>query len=118
MVHPQTLQLLRTLNYDVGTFRSKSWRKFSGSGAPQMDFVFTLCDNAAREVSPIWPGQPMTAHWGMPDPGWVTGTEAETRIAFAEAHRMLTARISIFVNLPLQSLDDLSLKKWLDEIGK
>jgi protein-tyrosine-phosphatase len=117
-VHPQALQLLRKLNYDVRTFRSKSWQEFSGSGAPQMDFVFTVCDNAAAEICPIWPGHPMTAHWGVPDPGWATGTEAEIGIAFAETYRMLNARISIFASLPLHSLHQLSLKKRLDEIGE
>jgi arsenate reductase len=116
--HPQALHLLRKLNYDVRSFRSKSWREFSGPGAPQMDFVFTVCDNAAAEVCPIWPGQPMTAHWGVPDPGWVTGTEAEIELAFAEAYRILNARISIFVNLPLSPLDQLSLRKPLGEIGQ
>jgi protein-tyrosine-phosphatase len=83
-----------------------------------MDFVFTVCDNAANEVCPVWPGQPMTAHWGVPDPAAVEGSEAVKRAAFAEAYRMLNNRISIFVNLPLASLDKLSLKKRLDEIGK
>jgi arsenate reductase (thioredoxin) len=117
-LHPQALHLLRKLNYNLRSFRSKSWREFSGPGAPHMDFVFTVCDNAAAEVCPMWPGQPMTAHWGVPDPGWVTGTEAEIGIAFAEAYRVLKTRISIFVNLPLSSFDQLSLRKRLGEIAK
>jgi protein-tyrosine-phosphatase len=117
-VHPQALALLRKLNYDVSDMRSKSWAEFSTIGAPQLDFVFTVCDNAAAEVCPVWPGQPMTAHWGIPDPAAATGTEAEVGLAFAEALRMLNARISIFVSLPLRSLDQLTLQKRLDAIGK
>ena len=117
-VHPQALTLLRRLNYDVSGFRSKSWQEFSGPDAPQLDFVFTVCDNAAAETCPVWPGQPMTAHWGVPDPAAATGNDAEIALAFAEAYRMLNNRISIFVSLPLRSLDRLSLQKRLDEIGK
>jgi protein-tyrosine-phosphatase len=116
-VHPQALALLRKLNYDTAGLRSKSWAEFSQPGAPKLDFVFTVCDNAAAETCPVWPGQPMTAHWGIPDPAAATGTDAEIGIAFAEAFRMLTARISIFVSLPLRSLDQLSLQRRLDEIG-
>ena len=87
-------------------------------GAPELDFVFTVCDDAANEVCPVWPGQPMTAHWGLPDPSAVEGTETERRLAFADAHRMLYQRIGIFTNLPLASLDKLSLQKRLDEIGR
>jgi protein-tyrosine-phosphatase len=117
-VHPYALDLLRRLNYDVTGLRSKSWKEFSGPDAPQLDFVFTVCDNAAQEVCPLWPGQPMTAHWGVPDPAAATGTEAELRFAFADALRMLTNRINIFVSLPLRSLDQLTLQKQLDSIGK
>jgi protein-tyrosine-phosphatase len=117
-VHPYALDLLRQLNYDVTGLRSKSWEEFSGPGAPQLDFVFTVCDNAANEVCPVWPGQPMTAHWGLPDPSAATGTESERRFAFADAHRMLFQRIGIFTNLPLASLDKLSLQRRLDEIGR
>jgi len=117
-VHPYALDLLRRLNYDVSGLRSKSWKEFSGPDAPQLDFVFTVCDNAAQEVCPLWPGQPMTAHWGVPDPAAATGTEAEVRFAFADALRMLTNRIHIFVSLPLRSLDQLTLQKQLDSIGK
>ena len=117
-VHPYALDLLRQLNYDVAGLRSKSWEEFSGPDAPQLDFVFTVCDNAANEVCPVWPGQPMTAHWGLPDPAAATGTESERRFAFADAHRMLYQRIGIFTNLPLASLDKLSLQRRLDEIGR
>jgi arsenate reductase (thioredoxin) len=116
-VHPYTLDLLRKLHYDVTGLRSKSWTEFSGPGAPKLDFVFTVCDNAAAETCPVWPGQPMTAHWGIPDPALATGTEAEVRLAFADALRMLTNRIAIFVSLPLRSLDQLSLQKQLNAIG-
>ena len=117
-IHPYTLDLLRKLHYDVTGLRSKSWLEFSGSDAPKLDFVFTVCDNAAAETCPVWPGQPMTAHWGVPDPAVATGTEAEIRYAFADALRMLTNRINIFVSLPLESLDQLSLQRRLDAIGK
>lgn len=116
-VHPYALDLLRRQNYDVGGLRSKSWDEFAAPGAPKLDFVFTVCDSAAAEVCPIWPGQPMTAHWGLPDPSAAQGTEAEKRFAFADTHRMLYQRIGIFVNLPLASLDTLALKQKLDEIG-
>ena len=98
-VHPYALDLLRKLHYDVTGLRSKSWTEFSGPGAPKLDFVFTVCDDAAKETCPVWPGQPMTAHWGIPDPALATGTEAEVRLAFADALRMLTNRIAIFVSL-------------------
>ena len=117
-VHPYALDLLRKLHYDVTGLRSKGWTEFSGSDAPKLDFVFTVCDNAAKETCPVWPGQPMTAHWGVPDPAEATGNEAEIRFAFADALRMLTNRIEIFVSLPLQSLDQLTLQKQLDAIGK
>jgi arsenate reductase len=117
-VHPYTLDLLRKLHYDVGGLRSKSWLEFSQTDSPKLDFVFTVCDNAAGETCPVWPGQPMTAHWGVPDPAAATGTEAEIRFAFADTLRMLTNRINIFVSLPLQKIDRLSLQKKLDAIGK
>jgi len=116
-VHPYALDLLREMDYDTSRLRSKSWDEFAGPDAPALDFVFTVCDNAANEVCPIWPGQPMTAHWGVPDPSAATGTEAERRFAFADTHRMLFQRISIFTNLPIDSLDKLSLQKRLDDIG-
>src|SRR4029450_6262258 len=95
-VHPLALQVLRLAHYDVGGLRSKSWEEFATPDAPKLDFVFTVCDNAAKEVCPIWPGQPMTAHWGIPDPAAVEGTEIERRMAFSDALRMLTNRINIF----------------------
>ena len=116
-VHPFALDLLKKLNYPTEGLRSKSWDEFAAAGAPALDFVFTVCDNAANEVCPAWPGQPMTAHWGVPDPAAATGSEAERRIAFADAYRMLNNRIGIFVNLPIRSLDKLTLQRRLDQIG-
>jgi protein-tyrosine-phosphatase len=115
-VHTYALDLLRKLNYDVSGLRSKSWQEFSGADAPKLDFVFTVCDNAA-ETCPVWPGQPMTAHWGVPDPAAATGKEAEVRLAFADALRMRSNRINIFV-MPIRSLDQLSLQRQLEAIGK
>lgn len=117
-VHPYAMDLLRQLNYDVSDLRSKSWEEFAVPDAPKLDFVFTVCDNAANEVCPVWPGQPMTAHWGVPDPSAAQGSESEKRFAFADTHRMLYQRIGIFVNLPLNSLDTLSLQRRLDDIGQ
>jgi protein-tyrosine-phosphatase len=117
-VHPYAIDLLKRSNYPTDGLRSKDWQEFAKPGAPALDFAFTVCDNAAGEVCPVWPGQPMTAHWGIPDPAAAEGTEAQKRFAFADAFRMLSNRISIFVNLPLKSLDKLSLQKRLDAIGK
>ena len=117
-VHPYALDLLKRLNYDTSSLRSKSWEEFSKPGAPQLDFAFTVCDDAANEVCPVWPGQPMTAHWGLADPSRAEGNEAERRFAFADTHRMLNQRISIFTSLPLASLDRLALKRRLDDIGR
>ena len=117
-VHPHALALLRKMNFDVSGFRSKSWNEFTRADAPKLDFVFTVCDNAAKEACPLWPGQPMTAHWGIPDPAAASGTDAEIGLAFADAFRMLSNRISIFVNLPIRSLDALTLQQQLDAIGK
>jgi protein-tyrosine-phosphatase len=117
-VHPYALQLLSAQNYPTRNLRSKSWDEFAGPGAEPLDFVFTVCDNAAGESCPIWPGQPMTAHWGMPDPAAATGNEAEKRLAFADTLRMLHNRISAFVSLPIRSLDNLSLQNRLREIGR
>ncbi|HVZ04092.1 arsenate reductase ArsC [Hyphomicrobium sp.] len=117
-VHPLTLNLLNRLNYDTSAMRSKSWEEFTAPGAPELDFVFTVCDNAANEVCPIWPGLPMTAHWGVPDPVEVQGTDVEKTLAFADTYRMLNNRIGIFTSLPLFSLDELSLQKQLDDIGR
>jgi protein-tyrosine-phosphatase len=117
-VHPFTLQLLKGLNYDTSFARSKNWDEFAAPGAPKMDFVFTVCDSAAAEACPVWPGQPMTAHWGLPDPAAAEGTDAEKHLAFDEAYRMLSNRISIFVSLPMTSIDKLALQTRLDEIGR
>ena len=116
-VHPYALDILRLRNYPTSELRSKSWDEFARPDAPKMDFVFTVCDNAAEEVCPIWPGQPMTAHWGVPDPAAAEGTEAVKRAAFAETVKLMTNRISVFVNLPLDSLDRLTLQKRMREIG-
>lgn len=117
-VNPNALALLRRLGYPVDGLRSKSWDEFASPSPTDLDFVFTVCNNAAGEVCPIWPGQPMTAHWGIPDPAAVTGTDAEVALAFSNAHRMLNHRISIFVSLPIARLDTLSLKRRLEDIGK
>lgn len=117
-VHPMAIDLLKRANHDVSGLRSKSWDEFAAPGAPQMDFVFTVCDSAAAESCPVWPGQPMTAHWGVPDPAAVEGTNTEKALAFADTYRMLNNRISIFVNLPIASLDRLALQKRISDIGK
>jgi protein-tyrosine-phosphatase len=117
-LNPLALNLLRKTNYDVSQLRSKSWDEFGAEDAPELDFVFTVCDDAANELCPIWPGQPMTAHWGLPDPAKATGNDAERAFAFDDCFRMLTQRISVFVNLPIESLSKLSLQHHLDEIGR
>jgi arsenate reductase len=117
-VNPRTLDLLRKFNYDVATLRSKSWAEFAKQGAPDLDFVFTVCDNAAGESCPLWPGQPITAHWGIPDPAAASGTEAEIALAFKDAYRMLNRRIDLFLALPIQKLDRLVLTTRLKEIGR
>jgi len=116
-VHPYALDLLASLGHDTGFARSKSWEAFAGPDAPQMDFVFTVCDAAAAETCPVWPGRPITAHWGVPDPAAADGSEAEKRLAFADAYRMLANRISIFVSLPVATLDRMALERRLKEIG-
>ena len=117
-VNPHALAVLRKSNFDVSKLRSKSWDEFAAPGAPKLDFVFTVCDDAAKEVCPIWPDQPMTAHWGLPDPAKAEGSEAEQALAFADTFRMLYQRISIFVSLPFDKLSKLSLQKHLEDIGK
>ena len=117
-VHPYALNLLRRMNYDTSGFRSKSWDEFARPDAPKLDFVFTVCDNAAGEACPVWPGQPMTAHWGIPDPAEVKGNPAEVALAFKDAYRMLHQRIGMFTALPLRSLDKLSLQAKLRDIGR
>lgn len=118
VVNPVALRLLQRLEYPTGNLRSKSWQEFAKPGAPLMDFVFTVCDNAAGEACPIWPGQPMTAHWGIEDPAAVEGSDAEKQAAFIEAHRLLKNRIGAFINLPLKSIDALALGPKLREIGR
>ncbi|HTM80784.1 arsenate reductase ArsC [Asticcacaulis sp.] len=117
-VNPNTLNFLSGLGIPTDFARSKSWDEFAGAGAPALDFIITVCDNAAGEVCPIWPGQPMTAHWGLPDPAAATGTDAEIALAFADAYRVLRNRIAAFINLPIKSLDKLSLQTKLSDIGK
>jgi len=117
-VNPHTIQLLQSLGYDTSSYRSKSWDEFAKAGEPKFDFVFTVCDSAAAETCPVWPGQPMTAHWGIPDPAEATGTQAEIALAFKEAYRLLNQRIGIFTALPLHSLDRLSLQSKLRDIGR
>ena len=117
-VNPVAIEMLAKLGYDVGELRSKSWDEFAGPDAPNLDFVFTVCDDAANETCPYWPGQPMSAHWGLPDPSRTQGSDAEVYAAFADTHRMLYQRIGIFANLPLAALDRMSLKAKLDEIGQ
>jgi arsenate reductase (thioredoxin) len=116
-VRPQALKQLQLANLPVEGMRSKSWEEFSRPGAPQMSFVFTVCDSAAKEVCPIWPGQPMTAHWGIADPASVSGTPEEVERAFRDAFVTLTRRINLFLSLPLASLDALAIKKAIDRIG-
>ncbi len=117
-VHPETIRLLEGLGYGTSQFRSKSWTEFAEAGAPLFDFVFTVCDSAAAESCPVWPGQPMTAHWGIPDPAEATGAHAEIAFAFKEAYRLMNQRIGIFTSLPLHSLDRLALGNKLKEIGR
>ncbi len=117
-IHPATLRLLKDLGYETSGLRSKSWSEFARPGAPALDFVFTVCDSAAAESCPVWPGQPMTAHWGVPDPAAAQGSDAEIALAFKDAYRMLHQRIGIFVSLPIRSLDRLSLQTKLKEIGR
>ena len=117
-VRPEALRQLQAAHLPIAGLRSKSWEEFSRPGAPELHFVFTVCDNAAKEVCPVWPGQPMTAHWGIADPAAVTGSPAEVEHAFRQAFVMLDRRISLFLSLPLASLDRMALKKELDNIGR
>lgn len=116
--HPLALALLRELHYDVSGLRSKSWDEFAAPGAPRLDFVFTVCDDAAGEACPVWPGQPMTAHWGVEDPARASGDEAQRMRVFLKVYTELEARIKIFTSLPIEALDRLTLQRRLDEIGK
>ena len=117
-VHPAALRQIEIANLPAAGLRSKSWDEFAAPGAPRMDFVFTVCDNAAKEVCPIWPGQPMTAHWGVPDPAAVEGTPEQIEKAFRDAFMILDRRISLFLCLPLSSLDQLAIQKEIDRIGR
>ena len=116
-VNPSTIHLLQSLGYDTSGYRSKSWDEFAKAGEPKFDFVFTVCDSAAAAACPVWPGQPMTAHWGIPDPAEARGTPAEIALAFKDAYRQLNQRIGIFTALPLRSLDKLGLQNKLRDIG-
>ena len=116
--NPAALEVLRNSGFDTAGLRSKSWTEFAKPDAPDLDFVFTVCDNAAGETCPLWPGQPITAHWGIPDPALATGTEAEVGLAFRDAFRMLKRRIDLFLALPIKSLDRLVLTNRLKEIGR
>ena len=117
-IHPMALHVLQRQNFNTDRFRSKSWDEFAGADATRLDFVFTLCDSARQETCPVWPGQPMTAHWGLPDPAAVKGNDAEIAAAFNETMRMLSNRLSLLVELPIASLDKLRLQEKLDEIGQ
>jgi arsenate reductase len=117
-INPHAISLLRNLNYKTDDLRSKAWDEFAAEGAPELDFVFTVCDNAAGEICPLWPGQPMNAHWGIPDPSAATGSDAEIAFAFSDAFRQLNNRITLFCALPLASIDRLSLQRRLDDIGR
>ena len=116
-VNPYALEILRRRNHRTDHLRSKDWNEFSAPGAPEMDFVFTVCDRAAGEVCPVWPGQPVSAHWGFPDPAAVEGPEAVIRAAFADVYREIATRIETFTSLPFESLDRLALGRRLDELG-
>jgi protein-tyrosine-phosphatase len=117
-VNPHALDLLRRLDFDVSRLRSKSWDEFAKPDSPPLHFVITVCDNAAGEVCPIWPGQPVSAHWGLPDPAAVEGTPSEIALAFADTYRMLNNRITAFANLKMTGLDRLSLQKHMSDIGQ
>jgi len=117
-VHPLALKQLELARLPTASLRSKSWDEFAAAGAPKFDFVFTVCDNAAREICPVWPGQPMTAHWGVPDPAAVDGAPERVDRAFREAFLLLDRRVSLFLSLPLGSLDKLSIQKAIDHIGR
>jgi arsenate reductase (thioredoxin) len=117
-VHPAALRRIETAKLPIAGLRSKDWSEFAKPGAPKLDFVFTVCDNAAKEVCPVWPGQPVTAHWGVPDPVAVEGTPEQIERAFRDAFMILDRRISLFLSLPLSSLDKLAIKKEIDRIGQ
>ena len=116
-VHPAAVRLIEVAKLPIAGLRSKAWDEFALAGVPQMDFVFTVCDKAAKEVCPVWPGQPMTAHWGVPDPAAVEGSSETVEKAFRDAFLILDRRISLFVSLPIASLDKLAIRKEIDRIG-
>jgi arsenate reductase len=118
IVNPAALRLLASMGYPTDDLRSKAWDEFEADGAPVFDFIVTVCDNAAGEVCPIWPGKPLRTHWGIPDPAAVQGTPTEVSLAFADAYRMLHNRIRLFASLPIEKLDGLSLKREMDKIGQ
>lgn len=117
-INPNSIKLLDQLGYDTGNLRSKSWDEFAKPGAPEIDFIFTVCDDAAGEVCPVWPGKPLTAHWGVADPSAVKGSDLEVAMAFQEAYRLLYRRIELFAALPIRGLDTITLKARLREIGR
>ncbi|MEM7304407.1 MAG: arsenate reductase ArsC [Pseudomonadota bacterium] len=117
-IHPMALHVLQRQHFNTESFYSKSWDEFATASAPSLDFVFTLCDSARQETCPVWPGQPMTAHWGLPDPAAVKGNDAEIAATFNETMRMLSNRLSLFVELPIESLDKLRLQEKIEEIGQ
>ena len=117
-IHPQALRQLELARLSTAGLRSKNWEEFARPDAPKMDFVFTVCDNAAREVCPLWPGQPMTAHWGVPDPATAEGTQEQIERAFRDAFTILDRRIGLFLCLPLSSLEKLAIQKNIDQIGR
>ena len=117
-VNPFAIEQVRALGYPVENLRSKSWDEFAAAGAPQLDFVITVCDNAAGEACPLWPGQPITAHWGFPDPAAVKGTDDEKRAAFALTLRQMRNRVQLFVSLPLETLDSLAIENKMRDLGK
>jgi arsenate reductase len=117
-VHPEAIRLLETAKFPTAGLRSKSWDEFAEPGAPKLDFVFTVCDNTAKEICPVWPGQPMTAHWGVPDPAAVEGSSAEIEKAFRDAYLLLDRRIGLFLGLPLASLSKMAIKSEIERIGR
>ena len=116
-VHPEALRLLQGSGYDTSGLRSKSWEEFAGPGAPRLDFVITVCDDAAGELCPVWPGRPVQAHWGVPDPAAVEGPDDVVAVAFAEAYRRLNTMIGLFASLPVEKLDSIAMKQRMDQIG-
>jgi arsenate reductase (thioredoxin) len=117
-INPNSIKLLNQLGYDTSGFRSKSWDEFAKPGAPEIDFIFTVCDDAAGEVCPVWPGKPLTAHWGVADPSAAKGDDVQVAMAFQEAYRLLYRRIELFAALPIKGLDTMTLKARLRDIGR